>query len=179
MKTRFSFFLLLWGLSILVAYSQQIDSVYISKQSMCPVDNDSLSITPSMLYFQKGFSLDRDYNYEKEIKLKALKLRKMEIQSVSSVVCFLSMYGITFLLADSNNDWSLVWTIPASMAVAAGEYYLFSLWIKNIQKQIDIMQSSNLCTYKINDKVEINAVKYSAHNNLKQQAYGISINIKL
>lgn len=178
MKTLLSIFLF-WMISTIDAYSQQIDSISLSKQSVFPTDKDSLSTTPSMLYFQKGFSLDRDYNYEKEIKLKALKLRKMEIQSISSVVCFLSMYGITFLLADSNNDWSLVWTIPASMAVAAGEYYLFSLWIKNIQKQIDIMQSSNLCTYKINDKVEINAVKYSAHNNLKQQAYGISINIKL
>lgn len=179
MKTLLSIFLLFWMISTIDAYSQQIDSISLSKQSVFPTDKDSLSTTPSMLYFQKGFSLDRDYDYEKGVKLKSLKLRKIEMKSITGVVCMLSIYGISFLLSDSNNDWSLAWSIPVSMAVAAGEYYLFSLWIKHIQKQIDIMQSSNICTYKINDKVEINAVKYSAHNNLKQQAYGISFNIKL
>lgn len=179
MKKLFSFILLFWALSTIYAYSQQIDSISISKQSMCTIDNDSLCTTPSMLFFQKKFSLDRDYNYEKEIKLKTLKLRKVEIQSFTGVVCMISLYGICALLSDPNDDWSLAWTIPTAIAVAAGEYYLFSLWINSIQKQIDILQSTSICSYKINDKIGINAVKFLTHNNQKQQAYGITFNIKL
>ena len=59
------------------------------------------------------------------------------------------------------------------------EFNLTKSSINSIQKQIDILQSTSICSYKINDKIGINAVKFLTHNNQKQQAYGITFNIKL
>lgn len=178
MKRLLHILLFLIWVSMIDAFSQQVHSTSSSDQSVHTVDVDSLLPTPSMDYFQKSFSLNRDYHYEIENRLKALKLRKQEIESIKFLVCFLSFYGGTFLLYDGENDGALTWIIPASMAVAAGEYLLFTRWQKSIQKKIDIIQSSRIYSYAINRNVELEAVSLSSKISPDQPACGVTLKIK-
>ena len=161
------------------ASAQQNESELLRENSEVVLIHDSLYSFPSHLYYKKILSLEHDYDYEKTNKLKSLKLKKAELQAATGLVCLVSMYGVSFLLTDSNNDLSLLWAIPTGMAVATGEYILFSRYIKNVQKEIDIIQSSSVYSYNINHKIKIDAVHFSNRSDIVQHSFGVSLKINL
>lgn len=160
-------------------YSQHYTSNQPEENKVMEINVDTLSSLPSLLYYQKAFSLDHDYNYDRSNRLKSLKLKKAELQAATGLICLLSMYGVSFLLVDSDNDLSLLWAIPTGMAVAAGEYYLFSRYIKKIQKNIDIIQSTSIYSFNINKKLKVDAVHFSNKQDFAQHSYGLSLKINL
>lgn len=161
------------------AFAQHNDSKLLRENSDVVVYHDSLYSFPSRLYYQKVQSLEHDYEYEKSNKLKSLRLKKAELKAVTGLVCFASMYGIGFLLYDSKNDLSLLWAVPTGMAVAAGEYFLFSKYIKKIEKEIDVIRSSSIYSYDINHRIKIDAVCFSGRCDIAQNSYGVSLKINL
>lgn len=160
-------------------YSQNNKSERFVDESEIVVKLDTLSPTPSELYYKNAISLKHDYNYEKSNRLKSLKLKKAELQAATGLICLASMFGISFLLADYENDLSLLWAIPTGMAVAAGECVLLSKYIKNIQKEIDIIQSFSIYSYSINKRLEVDAVHFYNKNDIAQHSYGVSLKFKL
>lgn len=161
------------------ASAQQNNTEQIREISELTFGHDTLSSCPSHFFYQKDYSMEHDYDYEKTNKINSLKLRKAELEGITVFVSLISMYGFMFLTSNIDNDLNLLWKIPVGSAIAAGEVILIKRYINNIQKEIDVIQSSRLYSYNINKKIQLDAIHFSNKNDIAQHSFGVSLKFHL
>ena len=175
MKVLFTIIIFSWC-CIIEAYAQQEDTNQFLESSSVVTREDSLPPIPSLLYFQKDYSLERDFNYEKSNKLKTLKKMKVELSAMSYVVYLGSLWGLTFLLY-GDSDRELAWKIPLETVVLMSEVFLFTRLEKSIQKKIDVIQSSSVFSYNLKKNIRVDAVHFINRSDIAQHSYGLSLKI--
>lgn len=151
------------------ANSSQQDTIAVQS-----VMKDTVLLAPSYIYFEKDLSLNRDFNYENSNRLKSLKIQQRTVNTLSWIVGAAAMYAV-MMSTLTDNVVSMTWAIPAGVAVGGGGLYFMNRWSKNLRKKIDIIESANVYSYSVNDHIELDAVRFSVHDNTQQYGYGLSL----
>lgn len=173
MKNRWILLLITFIASTLPFYAQDNESFIENGMSIERLD--TVPSVPSHMYYAKNFTLDRDYNYEHTNRVKALKMQKRGILAIEGFIGLAAMWVVMYPLLDADNNWSLLWAIPAGAVAMGGGYFIMNRWGKSIQKKIDIIESSNMYSYSFNNHIELDAVRFSVHDNTQQYGYGLSL----
>lgn len=166
--------LALFSITTTLTFGNTVNGSQQDTIALQSVIQDTVLLAPSYIYYEKDLSLNRDFNFENANKLKSLKIQQRTVNTLSWIVGAAAMYAV-MMSTLTDNVVSMTWAIPAGVAVGGGGLYFMNRWSKNLQKKIDIIESANVYSYSVNDHIELDAVRFSVHDNTQQYGYGLSL----